>query len=96
MCLQVRGLYKGVTSPLAGVSLVNALVFGVYGNAQRHLDNSLSAHALAGGAAGAVQSVACSPVELAKTRLQLQGNSQYSGPVDCLQQVSLGWGCPGR
>ncbi|XP_034242765.1 mitochondrial basic amino acids transporter-like [Thrips palmi] len=95
----VRGLYKGVTSPLAGVSLVNALVFGVYGNAQRHLEAaaggpSLTAHALAGGAAGAVQSVACSPVELAKTRLQLQGGGnglpgggQYTGPVDCLQQV---------
>lgn len=91
----VRGLYKGVTSPLAGVSVVNALVFGVYGNAQRHLDPSLSSHALAGGAAGAVQSVACSPVELAKTRLQLQGQQglqglqrlQYTGPVDVLNQV---------
>lgn len=94
--LQVRGLYKGVTSPLAGVSLVNALVFGVYGNVQRCADSdSLGAHALAGGAAGAVQSVACSPVELAKTRLQLQGQGQglqsgtarYSGPVDCLHKA---------
>ncbi|XP_052129765.1 mitochondrial basic amino acids transporter [Frankliniella occidentalis] len=93
----VRGLYKGVTSPLAGVSLVNALVFGVYGNVQRQLDaaspgssSSLACHALAGGAAGAVQSVACSPVELAKTRLQLQADGaavQYKGPVDCLQQM---------
>ncbi|KAK3927856.1 Mitochondrial basic amino acids transporter [Frankliniella fusca] len=98
----VRGLYKGVTSPLAGVSLVNALVFGVYGNVQRQLDgssstsstasssSSLATHALAGGAAGAVQSVACSPVELAKTRLQLQadgGAARYTGPVDCLRQV---------
>lgn len=95
----VRGLYKGVTSPLAGVSLVNALVFGVYGNVQRRLDAaspgsspSLASHALAGGAAGAVQSVACAPVELAKTRLQLQTDAgpdaaRYKGPVDCLRQV---------
>lgn len=103
----VRGLYKGVTSPLAGVAAVNALVFGVYGNVQRHLDagststsaSTLSTHALAGGAAGAVQSVACSPVELAKTRLQLQADAgtgtgaaaaqgvRYKGPVDCIRQV---------
>ena len=28
----VRGLYKGMSSPMAGVAVVNALVFGIHGN----------------------------------------------------------------
>lgn len=67
----VRGVYRGMSSPLAGVAAINAIVFGVYGNVQRNLSepNSLVSHFLAGGAAGLCQSVFCSPMELAKTRL---------------------------
>lgn len=66
----VRGVYRGMSSPLAGVAAINAIVFGVYGNVQRNLSepDSLISHFLAGGTAGLAQSIFCSPMELAKTR----------------------------
>jgi len=72
--LQVRGLYKGMSSPLAGVAFVNAIIFGVQGNIQRRLSDpdSLQAHFLAGAAAGLAQSWVASPMELAKTRMQVK------------------------
>lgn len=41
-----RGLYRGITSPMMGIGIVNAIVFGVYGNVQRLTDNpnSLFSH----------------------------------------------------
>uniref|UniRef100_A0A336LHN7 CSON014443 protein n=1 Tax=Culicoides sonorensis TaxID=179676 RepID=A0A336LHN7_CULSO len=89
----VRGLYKGLASPIGGVAFMNAIVFGVYGNVQKHYSNpeSLQAHFLAGSAAGMAQSVICSPMELIKTRLQLQdsikGLEKAKGPLDCMKQI---------
>ncbi|XP_055352160.1 mitochondrial basic amino acids transporter-like [Paramacrobiotus metropolitanus] len=69
------GLYKGMSSPLCGVAVINAIVFGVYGNAMRYLNNnaSLTNHFLAGMLAGGVQSLISCPMELAKTKIQIQG-----------------------
>lgn len=80
---QVSGLYKGMTSPLAGVAFINALIFGVYGNVQRRLPDphSLQTVALAGAIAGVAQSVICCPMELVKLRLQIQD--------DVIKQSSL-------
>lgn len=66
----VRGVYRGMSSPLVGVAAINAIVFGVYGNVQRNMNdpNSLASHFIAGSTAGLCQSVFCSPMELAKTR----------------------------
>lgn len=93
--VQVGGLYKGMSSPMAAVAMVNAVVFGVYGNFQRHSPqpDALSSHFLAGAAAGFVQSFMCSPMELVKTRLQVQQHSAapgggYGGPMNCLSQVT--------
>lgn len=65
--------YRGVWAPLGGIAGVNAIVFGVYGNTRRALPNpdSLVTHAAAGAAAGLLQSFACAPIELVKTRQQL-------------------------
>lgn len=65
--------YRGVGAPLGGIAVVNAIVFGAYGNTRRSLpnSNSLTSHAIAGSAAGALQSFACAPIELVKTRQQL-------------------------
>ena len=100
LCLQVLGLYKGMASPLYGLAAINAIVFGVQGNIQRRLQNpdSLTSHFLAGSVAGFAQTVICSPMELAKTRLQIQGQGEsrqyfsshahsYEGPVDCLRKI---------
>jgi solute carrier family 25 carnitine/acylcarnitine transporter 20/29 len=93
--VQAVGLYKGMSSPMAGVAVVNAIVFGVYGNFQRHMPrpDALSSHFMAGAAAGFVQSFVCCPLELVKIRLQVQQNGLlsghgYSGAIDCLTQVA--------
>lgn len=89
----IRGLYKGIASPIAGVAFVNAIVFGVYGNVQKNYSNpeSIYAHFMAGSAAGMAQSVICSPMELIKTRLQLQDNikgiEKAKGPIDCMKHI---------
>ncbi|GAB1297784.1 Mitochondrial basic amino acids transporter [Apodemus speciosus] len=87
----VLGLYKGLGSPLMGLTFINALVFGVQGNTLRALgqDSPLNQF-LAGAAAGAIQCVVCCPMELAKTRLQLQAVGPartYKGSLDCLVQI---------
>lgn len=90
----VGGLYRGISSPLTGVAFINAIVFGVYGNVQRHSSdpNSLQMHFVAGSAAGLIQSVICSPMELAKTQLQLQcnngGKPKFNGALHCLQHIA--------
>ena len=82
-----------MSSPIAGVAVVNSLVFGVYGNVQRSLSNpdSLSSHAIAGATAGLAQSFISSPVELAKTRIQLQSmnneKTKYKSPFHCIREV---------
>ncbi|KAF7996324.1 hypothetical protein HCN44_001956 [Aphidius gifuensis] len=88
-------LYRGMSSPLAGVTIVNAIVFGVYAQVQKsNVDSSnLSTHFLAGAIAGLAQSPIASPLELAKTRMQLQSNSnddsikKYTGAIHCLRDI---------
>lgn len=83
----IRGVYRGMSSPLAGVAAINAIVFGVYGNTQRRLNDpdALTSHFIAGAAAGLFQSFLCSPIELAKTRVQIAGDS--AGPLECIKNV---------
>lgn len=89
--VQMSGLYRGMSSPIAGVAMVNSIVFGVYGHTQRHLSepDRLSAHFLAGVSAGLAQTPVSSPIELAKTRLQLQSplQSDSRGPIQCLRNI---------
>lgn len=92
----MSGLYRGMTSPIAGVAAVNAIVFGVYGQTRRHLaePDRPSACFLAGASAGLAQTPISGPIELAKTRLQLQSQSQSPsvadksrGPMRCLKNI---------
>ncbi|EDO35704.1 predicted protein [Nematostella vectensis] len=88
----VLGLYKGMASPLAGLGLINAIIFGVQGETLRRLNGSgTMAQAISGAIAGGVQSIVCCPMELAKTRVQVQGQGQklmaYTGSLDCLKKV---------
>ena len=55
--LQVRSLYKGMSSPLVGVAGINAITFGAYGNVLRMLPQpeSITSISLAGSAAGLIQ-----------------------------------------
>lgn len=95
----MRGLYRGMSSPMAGIAFVNAIVFGVYGNVQRKSSNpdSLLSHCVAGASAGLVQSIICSPMEMVKTRLQIQNDRptgiKHKNPWACLKHI---WKCEGR
>ncbi|XP_032595569.1 mitochondrial basic amino acids transporter isoform X2 [Drosophila grimshawi] len=97
----VRGLYRGISSPIMGIGLVNAIVFGVYGNVQKISDNpnSLMSHFWAGATAGLAQSLICAPMELAKTRLQLsrhiKNQRKFKGTIDCLINVQRTEGIKG-
>ncbi|XP_030070707.1 mitochondrial basic amino acids transporter-like isoform X1 [Microcaecilia unicolor] len=89
------GLYKGIGSPMMGLTFINAVVFGVQGNTIRLLQNDTPLNQfLAGSAAGAIQCVICCPMELAKTRMQLQGTGEYKSKsktyknsLDCLIKI---------
>lgn len=89
----VRGLYRGLASPLASVSVLNAIVFGVYGNVQRRTSDpdSLITHFCCGTTAGITQSIICSPMELVKSRMQIQNNIpnavQHNHPLACLNHI---------
>ncbi|ORX78949.1 mitochondrial substrate carrier family protein [Basidiobolus meristosporus CBS 931.73] len=95
----LAGLYRGVTSPLAGIGFCNAVVFSANGYFRRMLQGgeakplTLSQIAVAGGLAGSVMSFINCPVELLKVKLQVQSNAvangvagavkPYSGVFDC-------------
>ncbi|XP_014244598.1 mitochondrial basic amino acids transporter-like isoform X2 [Cimex lectularius] len=86
--IKIRGLLKGVTSPLGGVALVNATVFGAYGAIHRNMgDESPKTHFWAGFGAGSLQCFITCPVELVKTRLQIQKGREYSGSLNCFTKV---------
>ncbi|XP_030753270.1 mitochondrial basic amino acids transporter [Sitophilus oryzae] len=91
----IRGIYRGMSSPLLGVAGINAIVFGIYGNTQRCMKDpdSLTTHMIAGGIAGFVQSFICSPMELAKSRLQV--GDKCKDPLDCLKKIYRNEGVKG-
>ncbi|XP_014216234.1 mitochondrial basic amino acids transporter-like [Copidosoma floridanum] len=111
----VAGLYRGMSSPMAGVAFINAVVFGIYGQSRKYLEQQqrqnegssaaeleLSGHFVAGVMAGVAQSPVASPMELAKTRLQLQkrdiGGTTRAvahGPVQCLLAIHRAKGLRG-
>jgi len=85
-----RGLYKGMSSPLAGVAGINAITFGAYGNILRVLPNqeSIGSITLAGSGAGLVQSFIVSPMELVKTQMQVCGRESISETVGAILRGS--------
>jgi solute carrier family 25 (mitochondrial carnitine/acylcarnitine transporter), member 20/29 len=75
----VRGLYKGMLSPVLGNAPLQAILFGVYGRALRELEGgsvgdnpSLVSVVAAGQIAGVVQLVVMCPSEHCKIMLQHQ------------------------
>ena len=89
------GLYKGLASPLVGLTFINAIIFGVHGNLYRQMVPGAKSQFVAGTIAGMVQSLILCPMELAKIKLQIQGQGlrldktqrTYLGPIDCLKKV---------
>ena len=91
-----RGLYKGMASPIAGVSFLYAICFSSYGWAKKVLETtpgaplSINRIGWAGAFAGVATTVVTTPIELVKARLQIQyssGHAQFSGPVDAVVKI---------
>ncbi|VDM65387.1 unnamed protein product [Strongylus vulgaris] len=86
------GLYKGLSSPLASLTAINAVVFGVHGFVCREFSHpdSLRAHFLAGCAAGVMQSVIATPSERLKLLIQIQtdsARSKYQSPLHAARSL---------
>jgi len=84
-----------VTSPVIGVSIQNAFLFGIQRFTRTYLDQSLTGEFVAGSITGAIQTVLSSPVEMTKIRLQMQNIGmkstkemrKYKGPIDVLVKM---------
>ncbi|RKP10217.1 mitochondrial carrier domain-containing protein [Thamnocephalis sphaerospora] len=99
----VRGLFKGVYSPLMGIGICNATLFSTNENFRRLLqagdpgkELTLSEMTLAGALSGAVLALVLCPMELVKIRMQVQyegagsGASAarpYTGVMDCTRRT---------
>ncbi|VDK59315.1 unnamed protein product [Anisakis simplex] len=82
----------GLTSPLASLSVINAIVFGVYGNTVRLFEdkNSVLTHFIAGSASGLAQTLIATPTEMLKLRMQIQSDTStklYRSPYDCFRKL---------
>ncbi|UYV80596.1 SLC25A29 [Cordylochernes scorpioides] len=92
-------LYKGLSSPLACTAALNAMTFGPHSAISRLSTdpNSYLTQAVAGAATGGLQSVICSPMELVKSRVQVQTgkNNLYTGSFDCLKKIVRSHGIRG-
>eukprot|EP01052_Picozoa_sp_SAG31_P020812 SAG31_NODE_1581_length_7834_cov_11.737298_6_plen_161_part_00 len=91
-----RALFKGTLSPLVANSAMNALTFSSWEEAQRFLhftdgDSSAPLEKVfaAGAFAGVVQCAVATPMELVRSKLQVQHNSNvtYRGNLDCIRQI---------
>lgn len=73
----IQGLFKGMSSPLFGICFINMAVFGVQNQTLSYFpEETMQSHLLSGMFAGAVQAFITSPMELAKTQMQIQGINQ--------------------
>ena len=96
---RLRGLYKGMTSPLLGVAAINSLLFGVYGfflNIQLAASPdslpTINQVFFAGCGSGFVNAFFSCPMELIKIRLQNQiglksKSDAYRGPLAAIRSI---------
>jgi len=92
-----RGLFKGMSSPILGTALWNSVVFGAYGNTVKFLagnniekQHEMKSVFIGSLAAGVAQCTVVCPLELTKTRLQIQScetSTLYKGLIDCVRQI---------
>ncbi|KAI8639678.1 mitochondrial carrier domain-containing protein [Parasitella parasitica] len=85
----VKGLYRGVAPPLAGIGFCNAVMFMSNGYFRRLLQKDASKPlsifeiGAAGSMAGSVMSFLNCPIELLKVKLQTQDSQGFKGVIDC-------------
>jgi len=95
----ILGFYKGMSSPMFGIAIINGIVSSIQ-NLSKNLFNDPDIYfalAITGDIADCTQAFICSSVELIKTRLQMQGVGQqrklfillthsFKKPIDCLKK----------
>ncbi|EGG08089.1 uncharacterized protein MELLADRAFT_42989 [Melampsora larici-populina 98AG31] len=94
------GFYRGMSSPLIGVTPMFAVSFWGYAMGKKLVysftpqrtstDLSYSEYAIAGGFSALPTTLVAAPMERIKVLLQVDGQStlqKYSGPMDCVKQV---------
>ncbi|CAG8488816.1 9389_t:CDS:2 [Dentiscutata erythropus] len=100
------GFYRGVTSPLVGIGVCNAVLFSTYANIRRLIRGgdttrtlSLRETGMAGALTGSVMAFVNTPVELLKVQLQTQKNSPvpnpYKGVFDAAIRIYVNKGFSG-
>ena len=98
------GLYKGIASPLLSIPLVNALVFAFYEQSKKlfttetNIPLTQTQLALCGGIAGFFACGIVSPVELIRTKLQVQVGPdafRYKNTYDCVRHTVVNHGFKG-
>jgi solute carrier family 25 carnitine/acylcarnitine transporter 20/29 len=105
----ISAFYKGTLSPLIGISFCVAIQFGANEFAKnfatrRNIKNkdsptlSIKQLVLCGMFAGSCNTIAISPVELIRIKLQVQGQEavkMYSGTIDCFRKIISQYGIKG-
>eukprot|EP00743_Colponemidia_sp_Colp-15_P001943 GILK01002115.1.p1 GENE.GILK01002115.1~~GILK01002115.1.p1 ORF type:complete len:310 (-),score=50.22 GILK01002115.1:112-1041(-) len=103
----VAGFYRGVMSPIAGVSFFNAALFLVFGQTKAIMTNNdpnatltIRQNFIAGGITGAFVSLIECPVDLLKIKMQSQtvvagAAPQFSGVGDAASQIFSRYGLRG-
>ncbi|EST04819.2 Mitochondrial substrate/solute carrier [Kalmanozyma brasiliensis GHG001] len=88
------GLYKGVTSPMLGVAIMNASIFGLYNLGLRYQqshdllsDHHIAQVFVAGMISGLGSSLITSPIDLIKIREQMNTSSKKPSTFQVFQQV---------
>lgn len=86
--IQLNGFFRGMAFPMLSSGILNSILFGVYGNELRRLQNICTTNAerrdewaqnvfLAGSTAGLIHAFFACPIELVKIRLQTQNRKIF-------------------
>lgn len=100
----LRGFFFGISSPLTSIPVVNAVVFGAYGqaNSMFSIESSFWKGVISGSYAGLVNTLVVTPVELIKVKMQVQSHDpsigqsiQYKSGIDCVRKTIKNEGVKG-
>ncbi|KAI8876509.1 mitochondrial carrier [Backusella circina FSU 941] len=90
----LAGFYKGTMTPLIGIGACVSIQFVVLEATKRHFARQNTSDVLtngqlyiAGAASGVANSFVSGPVEHIRTRLQVQTDGRFKGPLDCIRQI---------
>lgn len=89
----MRGLWKGVSTNVIRLSVVNCTEIVVYDIIKSYIlykkwmDDTIPCHFTSAISAGFVTTIIASPVDVVKTRFMNSGPGQYKNPIDCAMKM---------